>query len=91
MRALAVAMFCLAVSAQNQLPRSTPKPAAETGVKDVTVDWYDSVADYYRNSRRAVMAINQKGVPAEEIPAVLFIARHSSALTKPSDRSEKAG
>jgi hypothetical protein len=91
MRGLAIALLCLAASGQEQLPRSTPKTDIGTGVKDVTVDWYDSVADYFRNSRRAVMLISQKGIPPEEIPAVLLIARRSSASPNQVIEAKKSG
>jgi hypothetical protein len=65
--------------AQDNLPRKTPTTEVGTGVKDATVDYIDSLSDYFRNSRRAVMAIRDKGIPEEEIAAILYIARNSTA------------
>jgi hypothetical protein len=62
-----------------------------TGVKDASVDYWDSVSDYYRNSRRAVMALRDKGVPDEEIPAVLHIARNSTASPNQVLEARKSG
>jgi hypothetical protein len=56
-----------------------PKNPVGTGVTDPTVDFYDSMSDYFRNTGRALRAINQKGIPVTDIPAVLLIARRSSA------------
>ena len=60
---------------------------AGTGVKQPAVDYYDSISDYFRQSRRAVDLIVKKGIPDEEIPAVLYIARRSSAKAIASRRS----
>jgi hypothetical protein len=92
MRALLLLLAIALVSpAQEDLPRRTPKTEVGTGVKDATVDYWDSIADYYRNSRRAVMALRDKGVPDEEIPAVLHIARNSSASPNQVLEARKAG
>lgn len=74
-----VLAFCLAAAAQENLPRSTPKADVGTAVKSPVVDFWDSMSDYFRQSQRAIMLISQKGIPDQEIPAVLYIARHSSA------------
>ena len=62
-----------------------------TNVKQPAVDFYDSISDYFRQSRRAVDAIVQKGIPDEEIPAVLYIARHSKASPNQVIDARKAG
>jgi hypothetical protein len=92
MRALLL-FVCAAtlIPAQDNLPRSTPKTGVGTGVKDSSVDYWDSISDYYRNSRRAVMALRDKGVPDEEIPAVLHIARNSNASPNQVLEARKAG
>ncbi|HYP14650.1 MAG TPA: hypothetical protein VEQ63_12055 [Bryobacteraceae bacterium] len=72
------------------MPRTT-KTEIGTGVKDENVDYFDSMADYYRNSGRAVRAIEEKGIPAEEIPAVLHLARRSSASPNAIIDDRKAG
>jgi hypothetical protein len=64
---------------QDKLPRKTVTADAGTGMKDATVDYIDALSDYYRNSRRAVMAIRDKGIPDEEIAGILHIARNSNA------------
>lgn len=62
-----------------------------TNVKQPAVDFYDSISDYFRQSRRAVDLIVQKGIPDEEIPAVLYIARHSKASPNQVIDARKAG
>jgi hypothetical protein len=79
------------LSAQDTLPRKTPKTEVGTGVKDATVDYFDSLSDYFRNTRRAVMAIRDKGIADEEIAAVLYIARNSSASPNQVIEARKAG
>ena len=71
----------------------TPAPKANVGtnVKQPAVDFYDSVSDYFRQSRRAVDAMVQKGIPDEELPAVLTIARRSSASPNQIIDARKAG
>jgi hypothetical protein len=92
MRALLL-LVCAAIvmPGQDNLPRNTPKADVGTGVKDSSVDFWDSISDYYRNSRRAVMALRDKGVPDEEIPAVLHIARNSTASPNQVLEARKAG
>ena len=93
MRALLL-LVCAAVlspAQDNNMPRRTPKTEIGTGVKDGSVDFWDSVSDYYRNSRRAVMALRDKGVPDEEIPAVLHIARNSTASPNQVLEARKLG
>ncbi|HYP07650.1 MAG TPA: hypothetical protein VER03_15560 [Bryobacteraceae bacterium] len=81
MKASCVFLLALSIAAQDTMPRSTPtaKNPVGTGVRDATVDYFDSMSDYFRNSQRAVRAIHEKGIPVGEIPAVLMIARRSSA------------
>ncbi len=55
------------------------------------IDFFDSVSDYFRQSSRAVQAIAQKGIPAEEIPAVLIIARRSSMSPNQVIAARKSG
>jgi hypothetical protein len=90
----ALLLFVCVVSflpGQDNIPRSTPKTDIGTAVKDSSVDYWDSVSDYFRNSRRAVMALRDKGVPDEEIPAVLYIARNSNASPNQVLEARKAG
>ena len=85
------ALFTFGLSSQESSPRSAQKADVGTGVNDATVDYYDSIADHFRNSRRAVIAISKKGIPDEEIPAVLYIARNSSASPNQVIDARKAG
>ena len=62
-----------------------------TNVKQPAVDYYDSMSDYFRQSRRAIDLIVQKGIPDEEIPAVLIIARRSSASPNQVIEARKSG
>jgi hypothetical protein len=78
MKTACALLIALGLAAQEQ-PRPQAKNAVGTGVQDPVVDYYDSIADYFRNSAKAVAAIEKKGIPPEEIPAVLTIARKSSA------------
>jgi hypothetical protein len=64
---------------------------ADTGNQDAVVDYYDSMSDYFRQSPRAIAAINKKGIPDEEIPGVLLIARRSSASPNQVIDARKAG
>jgi hypothetical protein len=79
--------------AADDLPRKTPGARTEvgTGVKDATVDYFDSVSDYFRNSRQAVLRIRDKGIPDEEVPAVLWIARNSKASPNQVIEARKGG
>lgn len=97
--ALLLTAATLAAAQTAPMPRSTTEERTPrsgkndigTEVRDATVDYWDSISDYFRNSRRAVMAIRDKGVPDEEIPAVLYIARHSSASPNQIIDAHKAG
>jgi hypothetical protein len=92
MKAVVVALvFALSAAAQEQTPRSTERSRVGTGVQDPIVDYYDSMSDYFRNTSRAIMAINQKGIPDLEIPAVLLIARRSSASPNQIIEARKSG
>lgn len=84
--ALLVCSFGL--TAQDQMPRKTE---AGTGVTDPVVDFHRSISDHFRNSERAVMLMRDKGVPSEEIPAVLLIARRSSASPNQIMELRKSG
>jgi len=88
--ALTVA-FVLCAAVLGQTPQSTERSRAGTGVQDPSVDFYDSISDYFRTSQRAVMAINRKGIPDQEIPAVLLIARKSSASPNEIIEARKSG
>ena len=59
-------------------PRSTPKNIG-TGVQSAVVDYYDCLADHFQKSRRAIMAIAQKGIPDNELAAVLLVSKRSPA------------
>ena len=87
MRLTLFAVLALAAAAQ------TPSPKTEIGtnVKQPVVDYYDSMSDYFRQSRRAIDAIVQKGIPDQEIPAVLLIARRSSASPNQVIEARKSG
>jgi hypothetical protein len=75
--------FCLLLAAT--LLAQVPGP------DDPSIDFYDSMSDYFRTSRRAVSAIQEKGIPVEEIPAVLMIARRSSASPNQVIDARKSG
>jgi hypothetical protein len=79
----------LAATAFAQTP--APKSDVGTNVKQPAVDFYDSMSDYFRQSRRAIDLIVQKGIPDEEIPAVLIIARRSSASPNQVIEARKSG
>ena len=79
MKAACAFLIALTVFAQDNVSNSASKNPVGTGVKDPTVDYFDSMSDYFRNSQRAVRAIHEKGIPVVEVPAVLMIARRSSA------------
>lgn len=76
--------------AQDNMPRTT-KTEIGTGVKDATVDYFDAVSDYFRSTGRAVRAVHDKGIPAEEVPAVFLITRRSSASANQVIDARKAG
>ena len=87
MRLTLFAVLALAVAAQTP----APKTDVGTNVKQPAVDFYDSMSDYFRQGRRAIDAIAQKGIPDEEIPAVLMIARRSSASPNQVIEARKSG
>jgi hypothetical protein len=70
---------------------TAPKADVGTNVEQPVIDFYDSISDYFRQSRRAVDLIAKKGIPAQEIPAVLIIARRSSASPNQVIEARKAG
>lgn len=81
----------IAAAAFGQGTGTAPKTDVGTNVEQPTVDFYDSVSDYFRQSRRAVDLIAKKGIPAEEIPAVLTIARRSKASPNQVIEARKGG
>lgn len=93
MKVASALLVCLAMSAQDRMPRTTDRARTEvgTGVKQASVDYYDSMSDYFRQTRRAVDLIASKGIPDTEIPAVLIIARRSSASPNQVIDARKAG
>jgi hypothetical protein len=62
-----------------------------TNVEQPFIDFHDSISDYFHQSRRAVDLIAKKGIPVEEIPAVLLIARRSSASPNQVIEARKSG
>jgi hypothetical protein len=80
-------LFAIAATGQE----TAPKHNVGTNVEQPVVDFYDSIADYFRQSRRAVDLIAKKGIPDQEIPAVLLIARRSSASPNQVIEGRKAG
>lgn len=91
MRTALVLVFALCATLQAQTPKTTERSRTEAGVNDPVIDFYDSMSDYFRNSSKAIMAINQKGIPDLEIPAVLLIARRSSASPNQVIEARKGG
>jgi hypothetical protein len=89
MKTASLLFLALSLMAQNDLPRATERSRAMN--QDPSVDYYDSISDYFRTSPRAVIAINQKGIAVEEIPAVLTIARKSAASPNQIIDAHKAG
>lgn len=88
MKAACALLFAVSLFAQDAQPSKNP---VGTGVRDPTVDYFDSMSDYFRNSQRAVKAIHDKGIPVVEIPAVLMIARRSSASPNQIVDARKSG
>lgn len=86
-----VFVLCATIQVHSQTPRSTERNRIGTGVEDPVVDFYDSMSDYFRNTNRAIMAIHEKGIPDQEIPAVLLIARRSSASPNQVIAARKSG
>lgn len=91
MNAAFVSLFALSLMAQDSLPRATEKSRTIATGQDAVVDYYDSLSDYFRQSQRAIQAINKKGIPDQEIPAVLLIARRSSASPNEVIDARKSG
>ena len=91
MKAACVFLFAFCLAAQDQTSPSKVKNPVGTGVQDPVVDFHDSLADYFRNTSRAVTEINRKGIPNEEIAAVLLIARRSSASPNQVIAARKGG
>ena len=93
----AACLFCIialvqTMAGQERMPRSTPRPGVTgTAVSDPVVDYYDSLADYFRISRRAVMLINKKGIPDEDIAAVLLIPKRASISPNQVIDARKSG
>jgi hypothetical protein len=79
----------IAAAAMGQQTRS--RSDVGTNVEQPVVDFYDSMSDYFRQSRRAIDLIAAKGIPPQEIPAVLLIARRSSASPNQVIDARKAG
>jgi hypothetical protein len=87
MRAItAILLAATALSAQTQ-----PKADVGTAVKDTVIDFYDSISDYFRQSSRSIHLLSEKGIADLEIPAVLFIARRSSASPNQIVEAKKSG
>ena len=89
----AAALLCMIAVSSWAQSNNNPAPTNPigTGVTDPTVDFYDSMSDYFRNTGRALRAINQKGIPVSDIPAVLLIARKSSASPNQIIDARKSG
>lgn len=81
--------ICLTAQEPNA-PRSTER-SRSAAAQDPVVDYYDAMSDYFRQSQRAILAISKKGIPDAEIPAVLLIARRSSASPNQIIDARKAG
>ena len=86
-----VFVLCATMQIHGQTSGSTERNRIGTGVEDPVVDFYDSMSDYFRNTNRAIMAIHEKGIPDQEIPAVLLIARRSSASPNQVIAARKSG
>lgn len=91
MRTTPILVFALCTALCGQTPRTTERSRVGTGVQDPVVDFYDSMADYFRNTPKAIMAIHEKGIPDQDIPAVLLIARRSSASPNQVIEARKSG
>ena len=89
MKNAALMLMAFSLMAQSDLPKATERSRAMN--QDPSIDYYDSVSDYFRTTPRAVIAINQKGIAVEEIPAVLIIARRSAASPNQIIDAHKAG
>ncbi|HUS05716.1 MAG TPA: hypothetical protein VMZ52_05455 [Bryobacteraceae bacterium] len=92
MRLAFALLTCVTLFAQDRLPRSTPKGTdTGTGVNDPIVDYYDSISDYFRISRQAVMLISKKGIPDQEIPAVLLLPKRAKISPNQVIEARKSG
>ena len=91
MKAACAFLVALSVFAQGTASKSESRNPVGTGVNDPTVDYFDCMSDYFRNSQRAVRAIHEKGIPVVEIPAVLTIARKSTASPNQLIVARKSG
>jgi hypothetical protein len=91
MKSLCLFVLPVLLLAQEQTPRSTERSRAGTGVQDPVVDFHDSLADYFRLSSRAISAIAEKGIPDQEIPVVLMIARRSGSSPNEIIDARKSG
>ena len=87
---VAILCACACIAQENQGTRTT-QTGVGTAVSDPIVDYYRSISDYFRNSERAVQLISDKGIKDEEIPAVLLIARRSSASPNAIIEMRKSG
>jgi hypothetical protein len=90
----AASLLCIFVlvqtlAGQEPMPRSTPRSSVAGA--DPVVDYYDSLADYFRISRRAVMLINKKGIPDQDIAAVLLIPKRASISPNQVIDARKSG
>lgn len=91
MRSVACLIIAASLAvAEDPMPKTT-QSGVGTGVKDSNVDFVDSMSDYYRLSRRAVLAIRDKGIMDEEVPAVLHITKKSNASANQVLDAKKAG
>jgi hypothetical protein len=86
-----VTILALCVTAVFGQQRPAARTDVGTNVEQPSVDFYDSMSDYFRQSRRAIDSIAQKGVPDQDIPAVLMIARRSKASPNQVLDARKAG
>lgn len=84
-------LCCSIVTAQDTRPREAESGKTGTSVDDARVDYFRSIADYFRNTETEVNSIYKKGIPEEEIPAVLMIARKSSATPDQVIQARKEG
>jgi hypothetical protein len=82
-----MALLACAGFAQN----GTKSADIGTNVGQPVVDYYDSISDYFRYSRRAVDLIAKKGIAPEDIPAVLTIAKYSRLSANQVIDARKAG
>ena len=91
MKTALIFALCLTAFGQEQAPKMPRKTEGTSVSKPAVVDFYDSLSDYFRQSSRAVQALNQKGIPDEELAALLYIARHSSASPNELVAAKKIG